>query len=447
MKDTTPPAIIDLANGKDGPSTTYFTQNAAMIIQLILLIILICLSGFFSGTETAFTSLSMVQVGMLKQDYPNRGRLIDYMFRKPDILLTTILIGNNLVNIGASALATKLTIDFFGNAAIGATTGILTLFILIFGEVTPKRIAILKNEFICLHTVRLIFFLSYLFRPFIYIISLTSNFITRIFGIKQKQNLSLEGILHMVNLAESMGIVENYETQMVKNIFRFDDITLQSIMTHRTMVFSLDEDETIQSVISKIHKNGYSRIPVYKDDPEQITGVVLTKEVMRLVSEGQAQKRLKSIKMEPIFVPQSKKVNEMFVQFKREDLNMAVVMDEYGGLAGIVTLEDVIEEILGEIYDEFEVRERDKIQKAEDGSYILRGDTPIDLLSEIFPKPVSHDKTVQTLGGYIVEQIGRIPQRNEVIEHEHGRFIVLSMKSHRILTVRFIPFKTEESPL
>lgn len=410
-----------------------------MLINIISIVLLLVCSAFFSGSETAFTSLSFVQIREIAEKRGKRGKIVQKLTGRPDILLTTVLIGNNLVNIAASALATKLALMIFGSRAISIATGVMTLLVLIFAEVTPKRIAIIYNDFISIHAARTINLLSYIFRPLIIFISFISSLITRLLRVKKKDYVTLEGILHMINLAESTGMVDTYKSRMVRNVFRFNDITVQAIMTHRTEVFSLDMNMSIEEAIDTIIRSGYSRIPVYSTDPEIIEGVVLVKELMRSLAEGKTDARLRDIMVEPIYVPQSKRVNEMFVQFKEVTLNIAVVLDEYGGLAGIVTLEDVIEEILGDLYDENEIQESNKIIKIEHNRYRIAADISLHQLNEWLGVKLSPRKYAKTLGGYLIEAAGHIPQTNEIVEISAGVFTVETVHRNRIETVIFSP--------
>ena len=238
-----------------------------MLTSILILTGLILFSAFFSATETAFTSLSMMQIQHLVENHGKKGRCVKELSGKPDILLTTILIGNNLVNIGASAIASQMTIELFGSQMLALMTGILTLVILIFAEVTPKRIAIIHNEKIALHTGSMVKFLSILLAPIIWLISLISSLITRFISSERRENVSMEGILHIVNIAGNMGVVQQYEQEMIKSIFRLDDVPAKAIMTHRTEVFSLDKSLTVSEAFSPMIEEGYSRIPVWGERP------------------------------------------------------------------------------------------------------------------------------------------------------------------------------------
>jgi len=338
---------------------------------IFLLGFLLLLSGFFSGTETAFTSLSLMDIEEIRKKYPRRGELIRTMNQRPDTLLAAVLIGNNLVNIGISVLSTELTIRVFGSTALGVTTGILTLMILIFGEIVPKQLAILYNKKIVLATCQIIYGLIILFTPLIWILGTLSRIIHHLSGGTGRSQLTLDGILHMVKHAETIGLLENYRSRMVKSIFRFNDVTVHAVMTHRTKVFSLPQHLELTEALGSISKAGFSRIPVYGKDPETIVGVVLEKDVIRAVYQEQIPidetspeqsdspqslkpKYLKDIMLPPIVVPESWKIHRVFGKLKAERLNLAIVLDEYGGLAGIITMEDLVEEIIGELYDENE---------------------------------------------------------------------------------------------
>lgn len=415
-----------------------------MFIKVLLILILIGLSAVFSSSETAFTSLSYLKLQELMKKHGKAGQLVKRLSDRPNILLTTILIGNNLVNIGASAIATQLTIELFGSRMVGIMTGILTLVILIFAEVTPKQIAILHGDRIALRMAYPIRALSILLYPFIKLIGWVSMTITSFFTPEKKSEISLEGILHMVHLAEREGVVENYETRMVKSVFRFNDTQVQTIMTHRTDVFSLEADRSLNEVLKEITARGYSRIPVYDDNPEYIVGILLVRDLMKYIAEGKGDTPIRKIMTPPIFVSETRRVNELFFLFKKEKLNIAVVMDEYGGLAGIVTLEDVAEELFGEIYDENEIQGWEKITPLGENRYRITGDTSLHQISDRFDISFAHSKYVQTLGGYLVEYLGTLPVQNQSIETPHGTFVVESLKRKRIQTVLFTPAQNKD---
>ncbi len=408
---------------------------------------LLGLSGFFSGVETAYTSLSPSQLHGITDRWPRQGKHVQKLIQRPDRLLSTILIGNNLVNITAASLATVLATRYFGDSGPGIATGVLTLFILIFGEVTPKQIAIVHNERIACHTARLIRILEILFLPLVLFVSWVSSGISRLTGGSTHRTPTTEGILSLVRHAASVGVLSSHESWLVKNVFRFNDVTVSMIMTHRTQVFSLDKNTLVSDVFPVILNRGFSRFPVYDRDPERIVGVVHARDLAQSVSSDESSigdLRLKDVMMSPIFVPETHKIQAMLAQFRRERKHLAVVLDEYGGLAGIVTLEDVVEEIFGEIYDESDQGEQQRIVHQPDGSYRMAGDTPLYAVNDYLAVNFPHRRNIQTVAGYISEKIGRIPQASERVETPFGAFSIEEISRKQVLSVRFIPKKTTE---
>ena len=414
-----------------------------MTVELLLLFFLFALSAIFSATETAFTSLSPLQVHHITETGGRRGKEVSKLAKKPDVLLTTLLIGNNLANIGATALVTSLTIRFLGSQTVAVMTGLLTLFVLIFGEVTPKQIALARNEGICLNMAYPVYWLSLIFRPFIWIISLISSMITRLFSGKEKKTLTLENLLQMVKIGENMGIVETYEKEMVQNVFRINNTLVKGITTYRTNVFCLDKESYIEDVLDEILARGFSRIPVYQENPEHIVGIILMHDIMKAISAGEKEFKLKEKMVEPLFIPETRMVHDLFLHFKREKLNIAIVLDEYGGLTGIVTKEDVIEEIFGELYDENEEKEADKIISRGSGEWLIQGDCSFYLIQDRLGLDLKHDNRILTMGGYLIENLGEIPEEGTTLKLPEGTYVIGRVNQNRIEEVVFR--RSEES--
>ena len=412
-----------------------------MSIGWLVVVFLLLLSGFFSASETAFTSLSLLQIQHVKRKNPKKGALLENLKAHPDSFLTTILIGNNLVNIITSALVTEFTLNAYGNAALGISTGIVTLVVLIFGEVVPKRLAMAHNEKICRATVNIIHGLSIVLKPLVYFIGAASFLFARITGPAKGQVLTLEGLFHVVDLAEDSGILDNRKTRMMKSILRFSEIPVRAIMTHRTQVFSLDSGLTLAAAFPTILNEGYSRIPVYRKDPEHIVGIVLTKEVINHYMKGDTDVPLSFVMRPPIFVSVHTSVYKLLTLLRERDLNMAIVLDEYGGLAGVVTYEDVLEEIVGEMYDEDEGRNEEQIEILPDGSYRILGDTLIYSLNDTIGLELPLKRETQTVAGLIIELAGAIPEEKERISTPWGDFIVETVRRKRIHSVLFYPKK------
>ncbi len=420
---------------------------SALLIYIILLIFLILLSGFFSSAETAFTSLSIIQIAEIKDKGGVFNKAVSRLMKRPEVMLTTILFGNNLVNIAATTIAAKMTIDMFGenaDRALTVSTILLTFIILIFAEVSPKQVALNHNEAIAKFAAPFVLFLTWVFRPFIIVITFISNTITKVTSLKKKRKpISLQGILHMVNIAEDIGVVEEYETDMVRNVFRLNDIPVSSIMTHRTDVFSLNRELSVQEALVLLQKERieFSRIPIYKDDSEFITGFVMYKDILRA---KQKEAKLKDFEIPPVFVSEMKKVNDLFGMFKIKKQKLAVILDEYGGLAGIVTQEDVIEEIFGELYDERDKREDERLIQLNVDTFRIKGDMPTDIFNEEFEEHLEYSKLSQTLAGYMAEQLDRIPEVQDSVEIRSGILKVEEVSKNHAETIIYKKLVTSE---
>jgi putative hemolysin len=411
-----------------------------ILINLGLFVFLLFLSGFFSSSETAFTSLSTAQIQTMAKKKGARGLLVSKMTQRPAKLITAILIGNNLVNVWATVIAgnvTDLIIQSLGfSAEAGFASGIVvaavTILVLIFGEVVPKQYAINHNEGLALATAPIIWFLTFLFRPFIWVLTGISNLAIRIFGQKKRAPVTLEGLVQLVNLAKSLGLLRHDEQQILQNTFRFKDVTVKQILTHRTEVFSLSEEEPLIKVKEQILKEGFSRIPLFDpEDPEVITGVLLMQDALKQWHDTPEDLVLRHLMTKPLYIPSSKKAKDLLEEFKKATVNIAIVLDEYGGLAGIVTREDVIEEIMGELYDEDEEQEAQKITFIVHGRYTIAGDTPIHAVNDELGLSLNPEDA-QSFAGYIVEQSGHIPRVREKIKLPIGTVIIRKMDKLQI---------------
>lgn len=406
-----------------------------MILNTIGLIVLLILSALFSATETAFTSLSVVQIEQLVQSRGRRGRMVKTLMGNPKLLLSTILIGNNMANVGASFLTATITLQHFGSALVGLTAALLTLIILIFAEVAPKSIAIENNESIALATAYPLRGISLVLTPIAGLVSVISSTITRLFTKQTTPDVTVDGLLHMMKLARRLGVVEEYETRLVQGVFRFADVTAGAIMTHRADVFSLNETLSLSEAIEPINERGFARIPIYREDPEKISGVVLAWQVVIAVLEGKGDSPLASLALEPIFIPSSLKLKELFLRFSSSHINLAVVIDAYGGVAGVVSREDIIEELVGELYDENETVLGEKITQLSPTSYRIQGDTSLHQLKDLIDLPLPQGGRAKTVAGYLVEHLRRIPSKGEEIPIPGAIVTVERIERNRIVSV------------
>ncbi|OHD14440.1 MAG: hypothetical protein A2Z96_03060 [Spirochaetes bacterium GWB1_48_6] len=412
--------------------------------EILAFIGLLILSALFSGSETAFTSLSPEQIARMVKKYGSRGRLVESIMSKPELMISTILIGNNIVNTASASLAAYVTLLWFGDTYLAIGAAAVTFLTLIFGEVTPKQIAIVHNEFIAIHTVRALSLLSLLFSPLSWFLGLLSALVVQLLGGRKVRSLSLDGLLQIMATAQRQGILGDQENRFVRNMFRIKDTSVRAFVTHRTEVFSLDQDLKVHEALPRLAKAGYSRVPLFKDNSENITGVLLLKDLISITDQDE-QKSLKDFSVPPVFVPASKKARDMFLQFQKGNFNLAVVLDEYQSLLGVVTREDVIEEIMGELYDEGEESDGERITHLGPEHYQMRGDTPLHLVEEVLQVSLGEVQS-ETLAGFLSEYLGRLPQSGDHVNLDAGQFTVKEVLRHKVRSAEFIrkPPKEDE---
>ncbi|OQX29048.1 MAG: hypothetical protein B0D92_05765 [Spirochaeta sp. LUC14_002_19_P3] len=409
-----------------------------MMMYIILLVVLLILSSLFSSMETAYTSLTPGQINALAEKGKRPGRLVRKLTEQPHILLTTLLIGNNLANLGASALTTAMTMKLFGEPYIAATTGVLTLLVLIFCEVSPKQIALTANETLCLRSAQTILILSWLLRPVIWIITAISRTLTYLAVGRTKRVLSREVLLHHVKAAGHEGVVKSYEEEMIRNVFRISGIPVKAIMTHRTELFTVTNETPVRKALEYLLKSRHSRMPVIKSGTEHVCGVISLVDIAAALEEN-ADSPVEQYAASPCLVPGSMKVHELFLKFRNEPIHLAIILDEYGGLNGIVTREDIMEEIFGNLYDERDNLFPEEICADGNGGWIAQGTADFYTISDKLGVNLEHDSNIHTLGGYLLEKLGHIPEPGTAIDLPEGCYVILNTHKKRILTVRFVP--------
>ncbi len=413
-----------------------------MQVQLTAIIILLLLSAVFSATETAYTSLSFVQLKTLENRKKRSSKLAYKLSQNRDALLTTVLVGNNVVNISASALVTTFAIEHFSSQAVGYATGILTLVILIFGEITPKQLALTHNMKIAVFMAYPLRFISLLMFPVVWLLRQFSSLITRLFASHTEPAITTEGVMHMVDAAEDEGLVDQYESDLMQRAIHFSDTQVRTIMTHRTNVFCISDELTIRDAFPSIVKSGFSRVPVFHGSAENIIGIVLVRDILRAQLEKRMDKSISTILRKPIFVPEQMHLDDVFFLFKKDKLQQAIVLDEYGGFSGVVTMEDVAEQLFGELYDEHERRFPDRIVEREQmpGTFLVMADTPFQQFIDELDLSADYQKQrTSTVAAYVLELTGDIPQEGDVVQSSLGTFRIISMKGNRMEAVEFSP--------
>jgi putative hemolysin len=405
-----------------------------MTFELTLLGICLFLSGFFSSSETALFSISKIKALHIAKDGSRTGQLIMEMKTDSHTLLTTILIGNNLVNIGASSLATALAISHFKSNAVGIATGIMTLLILIFGEIFPKSFANHNNILVARWVIYPLYWLSKFLWPLIFAL----NFIPRLHGaVDNAQDAVTEDeLMTMVEVVEEEGEIKEEEREYITNIFEFDDTSCSEIMTPRADMFVIDVSDGLD--IQETLKTGFSRIPVIEDSIDNIIGILHVKDLFASFQKLTTSKEetiasldVKKIMKKPYFIPESKKLDSLLQEFKVKKSHMAVVVDEHGGIAGIVTLEDVVEEIIGEIIDETDRMVPD-IVKLKGNKWLVAGKIDIDDLNKEIGISLPESGNYDTFSGFFLEQIERIPKPGESIKIDKWTIAVKDMDGNRI---------------
>lgn len=406
------------------------------IWQLIVLIVLLMLSAFFSASETALMSLSKVRIrSMVAKNVP-KAKKIQKLVESPSNLLGAILVGNNIVNIGASALATSIAIKQFGSTGVGIATGIMTFTVLIFGEITPKSLAAQHSEKVSLKVVNILSVIVIILKPITVVLLKITNAIIRLFGGKlgsRQPFVTEEEIKAMVNVGHEEGVLEGEERKMIHNVFEFGDTKVTDVMTPRTYMVAIDKESSFEQIVEVFKNERFSRIPVYEDDIDHIIGVLFLTDLFLSKMEDETFDISKIIK-EPYLTIEYKLTTELFREMRDKGIQMAIVIDEYGGTAGVVTIEDLVEEIVGDIYDESD----DIVQEIElinENEYAVHGIVKIDDVIDRIGIAI-YSEEYDSIGGFVFGLFGRLPEEGESIEHDHIKFVVEKVHKNRIEKLR-----------
>ncbi len=400
-------------------------------VQIIVLFVLLCLSGYFSASEIALVSLSDAKVRQLFAQKRWTAAYIKRLKDKPQRMLSTILIGNNVVNTAAAAIMTSIAITVFDSYAVGIATGIATILILIFGEITPKTIAARYNILLAQFFAPPLWWLSRVLQPILYLLDKLLGFIFRIFGLdKNKANISKDEIHHIIAAAHEEGGIKDIERHLVQNVFRFEETTVNEIMIPRSDMLKLPSTSTVEDALELIARKKRSRIPIYDESRDTVVGVVYLKD---LIAVENPRMRVTRAMQKPYFVPESKRLSDILRRFQKRQEHMAIVVDEHGIVVGLVTLEDVLEEIVGDIVDETE-RSESNIRKKGRNIWSASGKTPVRELNEKLGMRLDAD-TYDTLGGLVLQRLGRIPNEGDEVQHGRFRLRVERISGQRIAKV------------
>ena len=400
-----------------------------MITNIIILAILIALSAFFSASEVAYISLTEAKVdSMVKRKLP-RAKLVKSLTGNSRRLLVTILIGNNIVNIASASLATIVASEFFESAVLGVTTGVMTLIVLVFGEILPKSYAANHPKKFAIFAARYIQFLSFIGRPVIVVFEWLTNMFA---GEQTDERISEEELKAMAFASARQGAIEHGEGQMIQKLFQFNDITAEDIMTPRVDMMYLEDDMSVEDAVDVIKKNPFTRYPVVHETPDDVIGFIHSRDLL-LAAAAKKKTSLKKLMRPILHVPRQLPIDELLKEFQKKQTHMAVMTDEHGGTEGISTLEDVIEELVGEIADEHDV-EDEVIKRIDKNTILVSGETPVRDINDFFNINLEGDP-LDTIAEIMIVQTKKVPRKG--MEVEFGDIVckVESTKKKVIQTV------------
>lgn len=424
-----------------------------MIGSIIILIILILINAFFAAAEIAFISLNDAKIEVQVKDGNKKAKKIQNMLKNPSKFLATIQIGVTLAGFLSSAFASdtfadklapllntwipSVQLSTWKSVSIIIITIILSYFTLVFGELVPKRLAMKYYEKISFASIGVIKTISIITAPFVRFLTFSTNIVSKLFGVtgEEEDNVTEEEIRMMVDVGEEKGTIEEEEKEMINNVFEFNDKFVSEIMVPRNKIFAIDIDMTISEVIERLSEDmRYSRIPVYDENIDNIKGVVYIKDL--LISTKNKNSKIKSLVKEAYFVSETKRVNELFQELRKDKKQIAIVLDEYGGTAGMVTMEDILEEIVGEIYDEYD-KETDKFKKIDNNTFLIDASVALYDVEKFLDIDIEDDD-VDTLGGYLIKKLDRIPKDGEkpVVETEKITYKIEKVQDRKIIKVK-----------
>lgn len=410
-------------------------MESEIIRSVFILIFLIFCSGYFSATETAFTSINKIKMSAEAEEGDKKSQLVMKLYENYDKLLSGILIGNNIVNIGASSVATIMFLELFPTYGATIATAVITILVLIFGEISPKTIAKEHPEKVSKLSAPFINFLIKVLTPFIFLFTKLTDVLTRVFKSPDKEEVSDAELLYLVDEAEETGNLSNYERDLIRSAIKFDDLELNAVLIPRVDVVAVDIEADDKVILNKFLESNFSRLIVYEDNIDNILGLMHEKDFTRYLLGVGKIKSVKDCVKKVLFVPETMTISTLLSQMQKNYVHMAAVKDEYGGTVGIVTMEDILEELVGEIWDESDKVEKDLIM-LDPHTYIVQGTVSLEKILDIYEIKVDEELVSDTVGGFITEKLGHIPNDRESISYKNLKMTVLAMQDTRVLKVR-----------
>jgi len=411
--------------------------DESLFARSLLLVFLLLCSAFFSACEVAYFSLNSLQLNEMSEKKGHLGRIVNSLLEKPRELLITIYIGNEFVNIAISVVVTSIAINVFGNLGVGIAIGVGTLLLLVFGDIIPKSISLKFSQPYALFSAYPLTIFAKIVQPAQKLFSIWTEKIISFMGILphglKESPITDEEFRAMVQVGEGEGVIDSDERELIQNVIEFGETTVDEIMTPKIDMFTVGIEDSLDDILPRIIENFYSRVPVYGEDEEGILGILYTKDLTRLKHLPREKVSLKSILHDTISVPQSKKIKEMLEEFRRMKRHMAIVLDEYGSVCGLVTLEDILEELVGEIDSEMRHEEL-PLKRLNENHYRIVGAYSLAEFNESFQSDLP-ENDYDTVGGYVFGLFGRIPRSGELTTVDRFKFRVEKMKGSRILSL------------
>ena len=401
-----------------------------------MLIALLVLSALFSSSETALTTVNRIRIRTLARQGDKRAMTLLAVLQNPEKMLSVILIGNNVVNLYASSLATTVTLSLFGSKLVGVATGILTLAVLVFGEVAPKTMASRNAEQIALRAAGPVKCLMWLFTPLVFVVNNLARLVMKLFGADRpgkRELMTAEELRTIVQVGHEDGVIENSERKMIDNVFDFGDRSARDIMIPRIDMTCIDVEADYDELMEVVREEKYTRIPVYKESADTIVGILNIKDLLFRAQDKPF--RIAELMRKPLFTYEQKKTSELMVEMRKNYTNLAIVLDEYGVTAGMVTMEDILEEIVGEIRDEYDRDEEKSIRRIAPNTYLIEGNVKIDDVNEVLQLHLASED-YESIGGYVLEQLEHFPKEGECVTKGGISFTVTRMEQTRIAEVK-----------
>lgn len=417
-----------------------------MDFMVIILALLICASAFFSATETAYTSVNKIRIKNMAAEGNKKAEKTLKILDRFDALLSTLLIGNNIVNITSASIATVLFTNWLGgDKGVTVSTIVMTLLVLVFGEITPKSLAKEMPEKFAMAAMPIVKILMVVLTPFNIIFGAWKKLLGKVVHIGKKQSVTEEELMTMIDEVEQEGVLDQNESELLRSAIEFNDVNVEEILTHRVDMIAIDAEDSIEEILEAFRDHPYSRLPVYRETVDNIVGILHEQDFMMMLHEG--KQSIMDAVQPALFVQESMKISDLLRVLQKDNVHMAIVLDEFGGTTGIVTMEDILEELVGEIYDEHDTKEENLFNWVDENTCIVNGNADLDDLFEEMKFQEDPDAyESNTISGWVMEKLDRLPQEGDSFAFENYDVQVTKMEERRVMEIRIQRKSEKEVP-